>query len=77
MEPNTETPRKVGRPTIYKEPMSRVTITLSDSQIESLRLIGKGNLSKGVRLMMNELMMDETTAFAIHKARRALAALPL
>ena len=72
MNTTIDTTNKVGRPTFFKERMSRVTITLTDSQIELLRLIGKGNLSKGVRIMI-----DERIKFAITRGRNALRAFGL
>jgi len=43
-----------GRPPEYIEPMVRTTITLPQSYVEPLRRKGNGNLSDGIRFVIEE-----------------------
>lgn len=43
-----------GRPSEYIEPMVRTTITLPQSYVEPLREQGHGNLSDGIRFVIEE-----------------------
>jgi len=43
-----------GRPPEYIEPMVRTTITLPQSYVEPLRRQGNGNLSDGIRFVIEE-----------------------
>jgi len=58
MEKDTTT-KPAGRPPIFDERMTRVTITLPDFYISLLKKAGDGNLSKGIRLVTKELYMLE------------------
>jgi hypothetical protein len=46
--------RGAGRPPEYLEPMVRTTITLPQSFVEPLRREGHGNLSDGVRFLIEK-----------------------
>ncbi len=41
-----------GRPPAYREPLLRKTVTLPASYVELLRAFGAGNLSDGIRLLV-------------------------
>ena len=41
-----------GRPQAYREPLVRKTVTLPVSYVEQLTTFGAGNLSEGVRLLV-------------------------
>lgn len=43
-----------GRPHGYREPLRRVTVALPHSYIEQLRSFGDGNLSDGIRRLVEE-----------------------
>ena len=43
-----------GRPPIGDEPMDKFTVTLPDPVAESLRELGEGNLSAGIRRLYQE-----------------------
>ena len=53
MEKDTTT-KPAGRPPIYEERMTRVTITLPQDHVDLLKVIGKGNLSEGVRTIIDQ-----------------------
>ena len=40
-----------GRPSAYREPLVRKTVTLPVSYVEQLTAFGAGNLSEGIRLL--------------------------
>jgi hypothetical protein len=41
-----------GRPPAYREPLLRKTVTLPASYVEQLTTFGAGNLSDGIRLLV-------------------------
>jgi hypothetical protein len=41
-----------GRPQSYREPLVRKTVTLPVSYVEQLTIFGVGNLSEGIRLLV-------------------------
>ena len=41
-----------GRPPAYREPLVRKTVTLPVSYVEQLTTFGVGNLSEGIRLLV-------------------------
>jgi hypothetical protein len=41
-----------GRPPAYREPLVRKTVTLPVSYVEQLTVFGDGNLSDGIRLLV-------------------------
>ena len=41
-----------GRPSSYREPLVRKTVTLPVSYVEQLTTFGAGNLSDGIRLLV-------------------------
>ena len=41
-----------GRPPVYREPLLRKTVTLPVSYVERLAAFGAGNLSDGIRLLV-------------------------
>jgi hypothetical protein len=41
-----------GRPPTYREPLVRKTVTLPVSYVEQLTVFGEGNLSDGIRLLV-------------------------
>ena len=41
-----------GRPPAYREPLVRKTVTLPVSYVEQLTVLGAGNLSDGIRLLV-------------------------
>lgn len=41
-----------GRPPAYQEPLLRKTVTLPVSYVEQLTVFGDGNLSDGIRLLV-------------------------
>jgi hypothetical protein len=41
-----------GRPPAYREPLLRKTVTLPGSYVEQLTTFGAGNLSDGIRLLV-------------------------
>jgi hypothetical protein len=41
-----------GRPPAYREPLLRKTVTLPASYVEQLTVLGYGNLSDGIRLLV-------------------------
>jgi hypothetical protein len=41
-----------GRPPAYREPLVRATVTLPVSYVEQLRSFGAGNLSEGIRRLV-------------------------
>ena len=41
-----------GRPPAYREPLLRKTVTLPASYVEQLTVLGFGNLSDGIRLLV-------------------------
>jgi len=41
-----------GRPHAYTEPLRRTTVTLPESYIRQLQRAGGGNLSEGIRLVL-------------------------
>ena len=41
-----------GRPQLYTEPLLRRTVTLPASYIRQLERLGNGNLSEGIRFML-------------------------
>jgi hypothetical protein len=41
-----------GRPHLYTEPLLRRTVTLPASYIRQLERVGNGNLSEGIRFML-------------------------
>ena len=41
-----------GRPPAYREPLLRKTVTLPASYVEQLAAFGAGNLSDGIRLLV-------------------------
>ncbi len=41
-----------GRPPSYREPLRRKTVVLPDSYIDQLTALGAGNLSEGIRLLV-------------------------
>lgn len=43
-----------GRPPTYREPLVRATGTLPASYVEQLRAFGDGNLSEGIRRLVEE-----------------------
>jgi hypothetical protein len=43
-----------GRPPTYREPLVRATVTLPASYAEQLRAFGDGNLSEGIRRLVEE-----------------------
>ena len=43
-----------GRPPSYREPLVRATVTLPASYAEQLRALGAGNLSEGIRRLVEE-----------------------
>lgn len=43
-----------GRPQAYREPLLRTTVTLPASYAEQLRHFGDGNLSDGIRRLVEE-----------------------
>jgi len=43
-----------GRPPAYREPLVRATVTLPASYTEQLRSFGQGNLSDGIRRLVEE-----------------------
>jgi hypothetical protein len=43
-----------GRPPTYREPLVRATVTLPASYAEQLRAFGAGNLSEGIRRLVEE-----------------------
>ena len=43
-----------GRREDYREPLRRVTVALPESYIEQLRRHGQGNLSEGIRRLVEE-----------------------
>lgn len=45
-----------GRPYDYREPLRRVTVALPESYIEQLRRSGQGNLSEGIRRLVEEAL---------------------
>ena len=45
-----------GRPYDYREPLRRVTVALPESSIEQLRASGQGNLSEGIRRLVEEAL---------------------
>ena len=47
-----------GRPPLFDGAMSRISITLPDSFIELLRCHGEGNVSEGVRRLVQEHLVD-------------------
>jgi len=44
--------RGAGRPPCYREPLLRKTVTLPTSYVEQLTVLGYGNLSDGIRLLV-------------------------
>jgi hypothetical protein len=44
--------RGAGRPPAYREPLLRKTVTLPGSYVEQLMAFGAGNLSDGIRLLV-------------------------
>jgi len=44
--------RGAGRPSSYREPLLRKTVTLPTSYAEHLKVLGHGNLSDGIRLLL-------------------------
>ena len=44
--------RGAGRPPTYDEPLLRKTVTLPVSYVEHLALLGHGNLSDGIRFLL-------------------------
>lgn len=51
--------RGAGRPPEYREPLLRKTVTLPASYVEQLAAFGRGNLSDGIRLLV-EYAYDAT-----------------
>ncbi len=45
-----------GRPSDYREPLRRVTVALPESYIDQLRRSGQGNLSEGIRRLVEEAL---------------------
>ena len=43
-----------GRPPTYREPLVRATVTVPASYAEQLRAFGDGNLSEGIRRLVEE-----------------------
>lgn len=43
---------RAGRPRLYTEPLLRKTVTLSQSYIWQLERVGNGNLSDGIRFVL-------------------------
>ncbi len=41
-----------GRPSLYTEPLLRSTVTLPESYSAQLRRLGNGNLSEGIRSLV-------------------------
>ncbi len=41
-----------GRPSLYTEPLIRRTVTLPESYIVQLERLGNGNLSEGIRYLV-------------------------
>lgn len=41
-----------GRPPAYREPLLRKTVTMPASYVEQLAALGAGNLSDGIRLLV-------------------------
>lgn len=56
MPPSTYGGRRpgAGRPQAYREPLLRATVTLPVSYAEQLRRFGGGNLSEGIRRLVEE-----------------------
>ena len=44
--------RGAGRPPSYREPLLRKTVTLPTSYVEHLTVLGHGNLSDGIRFLL-------------------------
>jgi hypothetical protein len=45
---------RIGRPPLFGERMKRVDIMLSEDDLERAAEIGKGNVSRGIRLALTE-----------------------
>ena len=48
---NNETKKKIGRPRLFEAVQEKLTVTLPAHYARSIRELGAGNLSKGVRLL--------------------------
>ena len=44
--------RGAGRPPTYREPLLRKTVTLPTSYVDQLTVLGHGNLSDGIRFLL-------------------------
>ena len=47
-----------GRKSKYDEPMSKITVTLARRHIRALREHGGGNLSRGIRLLVEGYLLS-------------------
>ena len=52
-----------GRPRAYREPLLRKTVTLPVSYVEQLAAFGAGNLSDGIRLLVETAYTRNGTAW--------------
>jgi hypothetical protein len=50
-----------GRPLAYREPLLRKTVTLPTSYVEQLVVLGAGNLSDGIRLLVENAYASNGT----------------